>query len=192
MAAGAAPYVSPAPTENPGPAAVMGVQLSSNVIRTSNAPNAQNSQVNVILSSGTTVAWDGRGDSGVFVQNGQYYVEVHSADGHGGDTTVTEKVSVQGADDGMQVVAQPNVLDASKGITDTTFTVNGGLSLTLGVKLYTVAGERVAVLEGPAGQDSVNWNASGLASGVYLAVVEAKDAQGGLALRQIVKVLIIR
>jgi hypothetical protein len=125
------------------------------------------------------------------VQTGQYFVEVHSADGTGNDTTVTEQVSVQGAETSNLLVAQPNVLDATKGITSTTFTANSTTSLTLRATIYTVAGERVAALDGPAGQNTVFWSAQGLASGIYIAVVTAKDSQGGLVSRQLLKVMIL-
>jgi fimbrial isopeptide formation D2 family protein len=178
--------------DDPGKAGVMGVQLSTTVIKPSyNTTGGTPSQLGVILSNGTTIIWDGRSDAGSFVQTGQYYVEVHSLDGTGGTTTVTEEVSVQGADTSNLLAAQPNVLDTAKGITSTTFVANSTTSLTLHATIYTIAGERVATLDGPAGQNTVNWNAQGLASGIYIAVVTAKDATGNFMGRQTLKVLIL-
>jgi hypothetical protein len=143
------------------------------------------------LSNGTTIYWDGRSDAGSIVQSGQYYVEVHSVDGNGGTTTVTEQVSVQGADTSNLIVAQPNVLDISKGITSTTFTANSATSLTLRAYIYTIAGELVTTVDGTPGQNTVNWNAAGLASGIYIAVIDARDSQGGLVGHQTLKVKVI-
>ena len=81
-------------------------------------------------------------------------------------------------------------MDATKGVTGTIFTA-ATANLTLRVHIYTVAGERVATLDGLAGQSNVYWNASGLASGIYIAVVDAKDASGNLVDHQTVKVLIL-
>ena len=177
--------------DDPGKAAVMGVQLSTTVIKPSNNPiGGTPNQLGVILSNGTTIIWDGRSDAGTFVQTGQYFVEVHSVDGKGGTTTVTEQVSVQAADVPNLVLAQPNILDAKKGVLGTTFTA-ATTNLTLRVYIYTVAGERVATLDGLAGQSNVYWNVSGLASGIYIAVVDAKDPGGNLVAHQTVKVLIL-
>ena len=177
--------------DDPGKSAVMGVQLSTTVIKPSNNPvGGTPNQLGVILSNGTTILWDGRSDSGTFVQSGQYYVEVHSVDGNGGTTTVTEQISVQAADSPNIVMAQPNILDATKGITGTTFTAATS-GLTLRAYIYTVAGERVATLDGQAGQSNVYWNASGLASGIYIAVVTAKDSKGGLLSQQTLKVKVV-
>ena len=178
--------------DDPGLDGVMGVKLSTTVIKPSSNPvGGTPSQLSVMLSNGTTLVWDGRSDSGSFVQGGQYFVEVHSADGQGGDTTVTEQVSVMGADVTGTVIAMPNILDKTKGNTTTTFTVNTPQTVTLKVNIYTIAGERVAILEGQAGQGTATWNASGLASGMYLAVVNAKDANGAFVSQQILKILII-
>ena len=177
--------------DDPGKAGVMGVQLSTTVIKPSNNPvGGTPNQLGVILSNGTTIIWDGRSDSGTFVRTGQYYVEVHSVDGTGGTTTFTEKVSVQAADVPNIVLAQPNILDATKGITGTMFTA-ATTNLTLRAYIYTVAGERVATLDGLVGQSNVYWNASGLASGIYIAVVDAKDTAGNLVDHQTLKVLFL-
>ena len=177
--------------DDPGKAAVVGVQLSTTVIKPSNTTvGGTPSQLAVILSSGTTIIWDGRSDSGTFVQTGQYYVEVHSVDGNGGTTTITEQVSVQAADSPNLILARPNILDATKGITGTIFTA-ATTNLTLRAYIYTVAGERVATLDGLAGQSNVIWNASGLASGIYIAVVDAKDPVGNLVDHQLLKLLIL-
>ncbi len=177
--------------DDPGKPAVLGVQLSTKAFKPSDASNAVNKQVVITLSNGTSIVWDGRSDSGSFVQPGQYYVEVHSVDGNGGTTTLTEKVSVVGADSVNLITAQPNILDGTKGITSTTFTANSPASLTLRTYVYTIAGERVATLDGQTGQNTVYWNALGLASGLYIAMVEAKDAAGNLAGRQTLKVMIL-
>ena len=179
-------------TDDLGKATVMEVLLSTNVIKPSYSPvGGTPSQLAVILSSGTTVIWNGMSDSGNFVQSGQYYVEVHSSDGKGGDSTVTKQVSVIGIETTGIILAEPNILDSTKGNTSTTFTAYSTQPLSLNACLYTVAGERVAILDGPIGQGTVKWNAVGFASGIYIAVVTAKDSNGGLAFRRILKVALL-
>ena len=85
-----------------------------------------------------------------------------------------------GADTNNLIVAQPNVPDAMKGITGRTFTANSTAGLTLRAYIYTIAGERLATLEGSVGQNTVTWKVSGIASGIYIAAVDAKDSQSGL------------
>jgi flagellar hook assembly protein FlgD len=181
--------------DDPGQAAVNGIELSTSVFRPSYAPTGGTpSQLSIRLSNGTTVVWDGRNDSGTIVRTGQYFVEIHSVDGQGGETQVVQRVSVQGGDRtaGAGVVtAYPNVVNrAQPG--PVTFVSDALFSVTLRVSLYTTAGELVVVRDGPAGQNTASWDASGVASGTYIAVVESRNAQGGLVNQQVLKVLIVR
>jgi hypothetical protein len=44
---------------------------------------------------------------------------------------------------------------------------------------------------GNAGSSSANWDATGRASGLYFAVVEATNAQGGLIGYKILKIVVV-
>ncbi|HTC20492.1 MAG TPA: hypothetical protein VK859_06580, partial [bacterium] len=182
-------------TDDPGQAAVESVQLSSTLIQPGMAQGAGTpSQLTITLSNGTTVMWDGTTDGGAFVQSGQYFVEVHTVDGNGGETTVIKQVAVEdrNAVNGIGVVtAWPNLLNAAKGPMTTTFHTNSSLSLTLKVSIYTVAGELVHVASGNAGANQVSWDASGVASGTYLVVAELFTPTGGLAGQQILRIAVI-
>jgi hypothetical protein len=149
-------------------------------------------QLSITLSNGTTVAWDGKGDNGSIVQTGQYFIEVHSKDGVGGETTVIKQLSVMAADPNTAgtIMVQPNVIDATKGILGTTFKANSSLTLTLKVSLYTLAGELTKAVAGTPDTGAVYLSASGLASGIYLAVVDSIDAQGRAIDKKILKVLV--
>jgi hypothetical protein len=50
----------------------------------------------------------------------------------------------------------------------------------------------VTTIEGPAGTNQAAWNASGLASGIYLAVVDISSTNGTQLGRQILKVAVIQ
>jgi uncharacterized repeat protein (TIGR01451 family) len=183
--------------DDPGKQTVGEVTLSTKVIApsgvaTSGTPNT----VTITLSNGTVVTWDGKSDSGSYVTGGQYFVEVHSSDGQGGETIVTEKITVQGQNVGLGVgtlAAEPNVINEKSGTTVVTFTMkNSGMSLSLRASIYTVAGELVKVEQGTAGEPAVvTWDTAGMASGLYLAVVEEQGANGGGLQRQIVKILVV-
>lgn len=182
--------------DDPGLAVVSGVQLSTDVIQPGNVPTAGTpSQVTILLSNGTSLVWDGRGDSGSFVESGQYFLEIHSVDGTGGETTVTKQLSVQDGDRNNGVgafFAKPNLVNESKGSSAVTFAASSAMDLTLRVSIYTLAGELVTIVQGGQGSNFAPWDAAGLASGLYLAVVEGQDANGGLVSRQILKVMVIR
>ncbi len=181
--------------EDPGKGTVKNVQLSTSVIKPNNgAPQpGVPSQLVITLDGGTTIVWDGRSDSGILVQSGQYFVEIHSVDGTGGDATVTNQISVQdpvnNLGDGI-VSALPNVVDLTSGNGVVNFTSKSTNPVTLRASLYTLAGELVAVVEGNSGSGVVPWSAVGLANGVYIAVVEARDVNGGFFGRQTLKVLV--
>jgi uncharacterized repeat protein (TIGR01451 family) len=182
-------------TDDPGQAAVGSVQLSSTLIQPGMAQGAGTpSRLTITLNTGTTVVWDGTTDNGSFVQSGQYFVEVHTLDGNGGETTVIKEVAVEdrNAVNGIGVVtAWPNQLLAAKGSMTTTFHTNSTLSLTLKASIYTVAGELVKVSTGAAGTNQASWDASGAASGTYLAAVQLFTPNGGLAGAQMLKIVVI-
>jgi hypothetical protein len=65
--------------------------------------------------------------------------------------------------------------------------------LTLVYRVYDMAGELVqSSAFGPAGTNLATWDASGVASGMYLAVVDALNAEGGLVGRKNLKIVVIR
>ena len=177
--------------DDPGAETVVGATLSSNVIEpTYGDVGGVPRELTLVLSDGVTIMWDGKNDGGSFVGNGQYIVEVHSVDGEGGETTLTEKVSVIGGDEtkGVGVVkAEPNELTMANGVGQTTFKCETGLSLTLNARIYTVAGELAGTVEGVAGTNEAVWDARGKASGIYLAVVDLLNSDGGRVGRQIVE-----
>ncbi len=179
---------------NPGETSVSNMSLSASMIAPSEiGASVTPSQLNILLSNGTTIIWDGKSDSGSFVQNGVYLVEVQAGTGTG--ALIVQQVSVEGnnSSSGAGVVtAWPNVLNGSIGPMVTTLHTNSSLSLTLKASIYTVAGELVHVIEGSPGSNQVVWNGAGVASGVYLAQVDEFDANGGLLNRQVIKIAVIR
>ena len=180
--------------DDPGLSQVLSMQLSAGVIKPGYASsNGTPSQVSVILSNGATVVWDGKSDNGTFVQSGQYFVEVHTSDGQGGQATVVREISVQDANahNGIErVVAQPNLLNTANGFIST-LTSNTSMVLTLKAFIYTTAGELVTVIDGAVGSNNVKWDASKVVSGLYIAVVEERDAKNGLVSRQIQKLIVV-
>ncbi|HTC20486.1 MAG TPA: hypothetical protein VK859_06550, partial [bacterium] len=180
---------------NPGQASVLSMSLSSSVIAPSETGSPGTpSQLDIVLGNGITIVWDGESDTGQFVQNGQYLVEVHNQDGTGGGAAIIEQVSVEDRNNsaGVGVVtAWPNLLRASNGPPVTTFHSDSAFSLTLRASIYTVAGEKVKDISGSPGSNEALWDATGLASGLYLAVVQETDSDGDLLSTQVVKVAII-
>jgi hypothetical protein len=166
---------------------VQGVRLSSDTIQPGYLPVAGGppQSLAVVLSDGTAVLWDGRGDDGSFVGNGQYYVEVRSQDASGGEQVVTKPVAVLSTGvSGLRVTARPNVVTAKDPVT--LFEVQPALALDLEVTVYALSGEKV---KGLRGTGQVRWDTTGLARGLYLAVVEVLDASGQVD-RQVLRILI--
>jgi flagellar hook assembly protein FlgD len=180
--------------DDPGLPSGLSIELSSPVIQpgyetSGSTPN----QVAVILSNGVTIMWEGKSDTGIFVQNGQYFIEVHTLDGQGREATVTKQLSVRDENKSSgvgKVTARPNILNSDNGFR-TVLKNDSAMSLALKNTVYTTAGELVGVMQGEAGTNQVVWDASGVASGLYLAVVEGIDSEGGLVSRQIVKIVVI-
>jgi hypothetical protein len=65
--------------------------------------------------------------------------------------------------------------------------------LTLDYRVYDTAGELVMRrISGTTGNSSAQWDATGKASGLYFAVVDAYNAQGGLIGYKILKIIVVR
>jgi len=172
------------------------VQLSTNVFELNSTDTSGTipNQVSIYLNNGTTVVWNGLTDSGAVVTTGQYYIEIHTQDGQGGETVITKKVTVLSENSHHElgsIVAEPNVVNPSSGYS-ITFWSNSVPSLTLMYRIYDVAGELIQYpTYGPSGFGTARWNASGLASGLYFAVVDALNFQGGLVGRQNLKIVVV-
>jgi flagellar hook assembly protein FlgD len=180
--------------DDPGQAgAVQAVQLSSSTIEPGAQGGGAPSQLSIVLNDGTTVVWDGTGNNGVYVQSGQYFLEIHTTNGNGSDTTVVKQVSVDDrfTGSGMGVVsAAPNVLKSGSMIA--AFSSNSSQALTMKVSIYTIAGELLRpVLTGDNVNNPPKWDAAGVASGTYIAVVELRDSTNGLVGRKVLKIVVI-
>ena len=166
------------------------LQLSGTVLDAGNNAGGAgtSSSLTVSLGNGVTVGWDGRGDGGDWVSDGQYFVEVHASDGPGNETQVRE-ITVAGSRPSGSFYALPNLLN--QGQAKTLLGIASPASLTLGAGIYDMAGELIQRLRGPGGTNQVVWDASGVSSGVYLARLEAQDAQGHLVGKQVMKILVV-
>jgi hypothetical protein len=174
------------------------MNLSTNVFRPGSSPalGASNVQILVMASSSATVTllWNGASDAGTMVTPGQYSIEVHWTNGQGSVADIKRQILVMaGSDEVGMVVARPNELMMNKGINTTTFDGSKvANAVSLKVKVFTVTGELVAALSSPPGIPMISWNATGLASGIYISSVQAFDGSDNMVHQQFVKVLMMR
>jgi flagellar hook assembly protein FlgD len=154
---------------------------------------ATNLQIYVTTSGAPiTLTWDGTNNSGTDVTPGTYEIQLHWDNGQGATSDISRSVIVVGGGGSGLVVAHPNVLQANLGNTTATFDGTGITNAsTLNVNIYTITGELVSALRGPSGPATVTWNASGMASGLYVAAAEVQNASGGVIGRQTTKVLVL-
>jgi len=140
--------------------------------------------------SPVSLVWDGTTDSGTFVTPGEYEVQVHWTDGNGTTTDITRTVLVlPSASVSGIALAEPNVLTSATTMT-TTFDATRVLNAaSLKIKIFTVAGELVQSFG--SSSNSTQWNASGLASGIYIANMEIDNASGGVINTQRLKILVL-
>jgi flagellar hook assembly protein FlgD len=174
-------------TEDAGGGVAHSVSLSSDVF----SPAGGSGPISVLADGKVVGTWDGSADNGTLVSSGTYFISVHELDGKGNESNITQAVVVLGSGSlpNSQVRAVPNVIQGSGG---TVFQMVSPQPLSLRVTVYDLAGEKVAVREGSPGGGQVGWDTSGLASGLYLAVVECRTAGGQLARRQILRIAVLR
>lgn len=182
--------------DDPTTAEMTNVTLSTNVLKPGPAlaagtPNLEQIQINN-SESPVVLTWDGKSNSGSYVSPGHYEIEITWNDGNGGITNITRGILVENGT-GMPglVVAKPNELDRAAGymaVFDGTGVTN---AFSLRVTVYTAAGEKIIELPETPGKAQASWNASGMASGIYVAAVEVLDSANGLLQRQLLKVLVV-
>jgi hypothetical protein len=141
--------------------------------------------------SPVTLTWDGTANDGNIVTPGHYQIEAHWDNGQGGTSDISKGLIVQGGGNtgAGKVLAEPNVL--AKGQMTTNFVDNTDQITTLNIKIYALSGQLVTTVQGIAGTNTASWNATGSASGVYIAVVDVLNSTGGNIGRQRLKLLVL-
>ena len=171
---------------------IQSLNLSSNTVvagTTSSSPTSSVTIVVALPNGSATVVWDGTNDQGAVLTDGQYFVEASWMNTQG-KQVATQQIWIQDAQRGEvpgQLVVAPNVLTGNR--TTAVFKVAAAQGITLKVRIYDVAGELVGMIQGSNGTGEAEWNATGRASGLYLAVVEFYGTEGFLA-RQTVHLVI--
>jgi fimbrial isopeptide formation D2 family protein len=181
---------------NPTTSNMTNVTLSSTVMQP-NVNNLQNAPTTSLLqilvqdtNAPVTLTWDGTANSGTYVTPGIYEIEVHWTNGNGTTTDITRTILVlPNAGVSGIAVAKPNILNAANGMTTTFDAMGVANASSLKVKIYTIAGELVQSFA--SGTLTAPWNASGMASGIYIACVEVDNANGGVVNQQRLKILVI-
>jgi fimbrial isopeptide formation D2 family protein len=183
--------------DDPNNAPMTQVSLSSTFLKTSVAGSngGSSGSVTIMTPNGASIVWDGRSDSGSLVANGSYMVQVSWTTGSGSAQVITKGIVVQSDNSPVtngNVWAQPNILKG--GVTTTSIQVNSTNSYTLTVRLYDIAGELMArkTVVGPSGANQATLDVSGLASGLYFAVVDLFDASGNFNGHQTTQLVIQR
>ncbi len=171
---------------------VHSLTLSTPVIRPNSKDGGAPAWVTIQVDSGMVIpAWDGDNDAGMPVQSGQYYISVHTVDGNGGDSTLTQGIVVMNEISGSQLVlATPNLITG----TDPrfTFTVQAGLTnVVMDGRIYDLAGELLGHFSAKPQGGKVVWQAGWIASGIYLAVVTLSNSDGDMIGRQILRIAVV-
>ncbi len=172
--------------EDPQGSVITGVKLSSGVLEPGSPTDGS---LVITTNNGVTAVWDGRGSNKTMVPNGNYFIEVHSTDGKGGETMIITSVLVVNNAKlaAPRVWAYPNPLTGGTKLV----TFQGSTAgLSLSVKIYDLAGELVTELRGAGGSSQATWNAAGIASGLYIAKTEQKDSNDNVIARQTLKILV--
>jgi hypothetical protein len=171
------------------------VNLSSSVISPGSGTNGNSGGLTiVVVTSGTpvTLTWDGTNNSSTMVTPGSFTILINWDNGQGSTTDISRTVMVIPSSGSTGVaIARPNVLEPSQTMT-TTFDGSGvANAYAVNAKVYTIAGQLISPIQGAPGTALAYWNASGMASGIYFAVVDVLDANGGNIDHQIFKILVL-
>lgn len=164
------------------------IELSSPSITPGYGTASGPKELRIRLSNGSVLTWDGRSDAGDFVTSGEYYIEVRSVDGQGGETIVVRKVAVLSSDTfAASLQLEPNVVKRAEGNPYVRIRPLAGFAVKGAI--YTTAGELVRRFEGQALGAPAVLDTTGLAAGYYIVAVEVYDAFGRVE-RQIKRLVI--
>jgi flagellar hook assembly protein FlgD len=175
------------------------MSLSSNSIMPG-APASITSEPSVVqiqiqtTSSPVTMSWDATNDQGAYVSPGTYTISVHWSNGTSLAQNISRLVTVlAGNGPGGSVVARPNSLNANNGMTTTFDASRVQNAASVKVQLYTVTGEFIKSVSSNSGGDLIaaSWDATGMASGIYIAVATVENANGGVVKTQRLKILVV-
>jgi hypothetical protein len=152
------------------------VTLSTNVIHPGgDGQDGLQTEVGFVLSNGVGTVWDGRAESGVYVQDGNYTIQIRVENAENDNIEMTKSVAVLGSRPATGATGVwPNTV-----LPDQTVVTLHSRDLT-SVKrikgtLYTIAGMKVGSIEGLVGQNDVKWELGPYASGLYIIVLDTMD-----------------
>ena len=181
---------------DPNGASMSGIALSSTVLSPGSGAGAPTTLQILIQGSSlpVTLSWDGTNDTGTLVTAGRYLLSVHWDNGEGvvGDISRGLQVLDGAGRNNGGISALPNILAVSAGQTRVAFRDGSNPGSTLRVNLYAASGELVSVVDGPPDGGQAFWDASGAASGLYLAAVDRLADNGGVSHREILKIVVLR
>ncbi len=182
-----------------------GIALSSNLLL---AGSSQNGTVGIgalgdsglyLSDSGgsltpSRITWDGTTGLGNMVQNGEFIIKAEQIY-HGGRVTFAKSVTVLQASTNAPFGAKayPNPYRAG-GTQTIYFKVDLSQSASLRINIYNLAGNLIITLRSPGGMGTqvLPWDVNAVASGVYIAAVEAQPLAAGPTFKTAVKVVIIK
>jgi flagellar hook assembly protein FlgD len=178
-----------------GSSEVTTVQLSTNVLDPSNQSGTNDIAVTIEMKTGQAnpeplIIWNGTNDNGQLVTNGQYFIQVVTTDGSGSTVVVTKAITVLAGNIVEDVYAAPNLI--KKPNEPIVFYAKSPQALNLLVKIYDTDGELVQRLDALPGNNEATWIPRGVASGLYLAVVELRTDAGTIIGQKIIKVVILQ
>jgi flagellar hook assembly protein FlgD len=173
---------------------VGGTTVSSTVIRPSVSGSGPGGSVTITLGSGRGFAWNGTGNNGQILTNGQYFIVVQSVQ-NGSQQQIVMDITVQDSGSSpLGVVVAPNPINLNQ-TSQAKILVNTGAANVDGVRvrIYTIAGELAQTITDLSGNLSqINWDLTQVrwASGTYIVVVEL-DNNGAPVGRQITRVVLL-
>ena len=154
-----------------------GFELGSDTLLVGNA-SVPGLKIDVRLGQGQVLSsqWDGKNESGDWVESGVYSIVLTSRQGSEGTRVMAKSVQVLRApeEDAAQG-AHPleNPLPAAQGDLRITYAYRSGLQAS--VILYTLAGEHVGEADDAAQSGMLHLDARRLSAGVYLARLEVRE-----------------
>jgi len=153
-------------------------------------------EVQIALGESSMTSWDVRGEDGRILPSGVYHVVVRYRSSEGEDVTLSQNITVVGNDpsDALAFSCSPNPARIP-GEMQFVVSVSGQAPPSpTRIRIYSISSELVRVLaveNGRANWDLMTPSGRPVASGVYIAVLEATNSNGEI-LKGMLKTMVIR
>jgi hypothetical protein len=160
-------------------------------------PSGEGGSLTILLNGQSLAVWDVTDQKGNLVPNGYYFLTLTQPlqDGSTVDLKWTVYIGASSSVPGVEFSARPNLIQGGGPARFSVVFPGGPADSRSVIRIYTVGGERVRLLDLSAGTvswDLRNENQEMVSSGLYLAVLDGVEVGTGVRVKKTIRLVILK